>query len=109
VRAIIDTHPYTGRRFISASRAVTKEVIGMERAEFRPLLKALWAHMERPEYVYRHVWSVGDTLLWDNIATQHARTPFDASEKRALRAVSVDDAGLVAQARQAVAATEARA
>ena len=109
VRAIIDTHPYTGRRFISASRAVTKEVIGMERAEFRPLLKELWAHMERPEYVYRHVWSVGDTLLWDNIATQHARTPFDASEKRALRAVSVDDAALVAQARQAVVAAEARA
>ena len=91
VRALLDTHPITGRRFIAASRAVTKEVIGMEREAFRPLLKALWAHMEKPEYVYRHRWTVGDTILWDNVATQHARTPFDAAEKRTLRAVSIDD------------------
>jgi len=91
VRPLLDTHPVTGKRFISASRAVTKEVIGMERAEYRPLLKALWAHMERPEFVWRHKWKVGDTVLWDNIATQHARTTFDANQKRALRAVSIDD------------------
>src|SRR6185369_17112264 len=47
VRPLIGTHPQTGRRFIAASRAVTKEVVGMERSEYRPLLKALWAHMEQ--------------------------------------------------------------
>lgn len=98
VRPLIDTHPQTGRRFIAASRAVTKEVIGMERAEFRPLLKQLWAHMEQDRYVYRHRWQLGDTLLWDNIAVQHARTAFDPSEKRALRAVSVDDPEVALQA-----------
>ena len=91
VRPLIGTHPQTGRRCIAASRAVTKEVIGMERAEYRPLLKALWAHIEQPQYIYRHRWQIADTLLWDNIAVQHARTPFDPKEKRALRAVSVDD------------------
>jgi len=91
IRPIIDTHPITGKRFISASRAVTKEVVGMEREEYRPLLKHLWAHMEKPEYTWRHHWSLGDTILWDNVATQHARTVFDPSEKRALRAVSIDD------------------
>jgi alpha-ketoglutarate-dependent taurine dioxygenase len=29
-------------------------------------------------------------VLWDNVGVQHARTPFDPAEKRALRAVSVD-------------------
>ena len=91
VRPLIGTHPQTGRRFIAASRAVTKEVIGMERAEFRPLLKELWAHIEQPRFIYRHTWRLADTLFWDNIAVQHARTPFDPNEKRALRAVSVDD------------------
>jgi taurine dioxygenase len=67
VRPLIGTHPSTGRRFIAASRAVTKEVVGMDRAEFRPLLKQLWAHMELPKYVYRHRWQLGDTLFWDNI------------------------------------------
>lgn len=107
VRALIGTHPQTGRRFIAASRAVTKEVIGIERAEFRPLLKALWAHMEQPKYVYRHRWQLGDTLFWDNIAVQHARTPFDPKEKRALRAVSVDDPSAAVTAAQRVNAAAA--
>jgi taurine dioxygenase len=97
IRSLLDVHPITGQRFIAASRAVTKEVIGMPREEFRPLLKAIWAHMEQPRYVYRHDWRLGDTLLWDNVGTQHARTPFDAREQRALRAVSVDEPA-VAQA-----------
>ena len=100
VRPLIGTHPQTGRRFIAASRAVTKEIVDMDRAEFRPLLKSLWAHMELPKYVYRHRWQLADTLFWDNIAVQHARTPFDPKEKRALRAVSVDDASVAVPARQ---------
>lgn len=91
VRPLIDRHPHTDEAFIAASRAVTKEVIGIERSEFRPLLKALWAHFEAPRYVYRHRWQLNELVLWDNIAVQHARTPFDPSEKRALRAVSIDE------------------
>lgn len=91
VRPLLDVHPVTGQRFIAASRAVTKEVIGVPREEFRPLLKAIWAHMEQPRYVYRHDWRMGDTLFWDNVGTQHARTPFDPGQRRALRAVSVDE------------------
>lgn len=101
VRALIGTHPQTGRRFIAASRAVTKEVLGVDRAEFRPILKALWAHMEQPKYVYRHRWQLHDCLFWDNIGLQHARTPFDPKESRALRAVSIDDAAVAAQFRKA--------
>lgn len=90
VRPLIDLHPDTGRAFIAASRAVTKEVSGMERSEFRPLLKELWAHIEKPQYVYRHRWRLNELVLWDNIAVQHARTPFDPRERRSLRAVSLD-------------------
>lgn len=91
VRPIIGTHPQTGRRFIAASRAVTKEIIGLAREDYRPLLKSLWGHMEKSRYVYSHSWELGDTVLWDNIGVQHARTPFDPKEKRTLRAVSVDE------------------
>ncbi len=108
VRPLIDTHPVTGEQFISASRAVTKEVIGMERADYRPILKDLWAHMERPEFIWRHKWTVGDTVLWDNVSTQHARTPFDPAQKRALRAVSIDDPSVRAEdANQPVASAQA--
>lgn len=107
VRPIIDTHPRSHQAFIAASRAVTKEVLGMERSEFRPLLKALWAHMEQPAYVYRHRWQLHDLVLWDNIAVQHARTPFDPSEKRALRAVSLDDPEIAVSLEQRVTETSA--
>lgn len=98
IRPLLDVHPVTAQRFIAASRAVTKEVLGMPREEFRPLLKAIWAHMEQPRYVYRHDWRLGDTLFWDNVGTQHARTPFDPHEQRALRAVSVDEPEVAAAA-----------
>jgi alpha-ketoglutarate-dependent taurine dioxygenase len=90
VRPLVERHPESGRPILSASRAVTKEILGMERAEFRPLLKELWAHIENPRFIYRHQWRVHDFILWDNIALQHARTTFDPAEKRALRAVSID-------------------
>ena len=90
VRPLVEPHPDTGRPVLTASRAVTKEILGMERAEFRPLLKELWAHIEDPRYVYRHRWQLRDYVLWDNVALQHARTHFDPGEKRALRAVSID-------------------
>lgn len=56
--------------------------------------------MEQPKYVYRHSWQQGDTLFWDNVAVQHARTPFDPKEERALRAVSVDDPEIAVTATQ---------
>jgi taurine dioxygenase len=35
------------------------------------------------------VWRPGDLILWDNRCTLHARTDFDASERRKLRRVVV--------------------
>ena len=90
VRPMVDRHPENGRPVLMISRAVTKDIIGMERPEFRPLLKEVWAHIEKPEFVYRHCWRPHDLILWDNISLQHARTHFDPTEKRALRAVSID-------------------
>jgi taurine dioxygenase len=90
VRPLVQPHPEDGHLVLTASRAVTKEIIGMERSEFRPLLKELWTHIENPRYIYRHQWQLRDYILWDNVALQHARTMFDPAEKRALRAVSID-------------------
>lgn len=97
VRPMIDRHPESGRPVLMVSRAVTKEILGMERPEFRALLKEIWAHIDQPQFVYRHKWRMHDLLLWDNISLQHARTHFDPAEKRALRAVSVDSEAVARQ------------
>ena len=34
-----------------------------------------WA--TQPEFVYRHEWTVGDTVIWDNTGTMHRAIPYD--------------------------------
>jgi taurine dioxygenase len=43
----------------------------MSDEQAQPLLNELYAHITRPQYVYRHKWQVGDLLMWDNCLTQH--------------------------------------
>ena len=45
-------------------------------AESAPLLEKVFDHAEKPEFVYEHVWRMGDLLLWDNRCSSHARTDF---------------------------------
>jgi len=41
-----------------------------------------WA--TRPELVYRHRWSVGDLVMWDNTGTMHRVRPYDPDSGRML-------------------------
>ena len=60
--------------------------------EGRLLLLELIEHATQPEFVYRHVWRVGDLVIWDNRATMHRARPFDdAVERRELRRVTMLD------------------
>ena len=60
--------------------------------EGRLLLLELIEHATQPEFVYRHVWRVGDLVIWDNRATMHRARPFDdAVERRELRRVTTLD------------------
>jgi len=61
----------------------------MPREESDELLGYLFDHSEQPQFIYEHVWRPGDLILWDNRCTLHARTDFDASERRLLRRVAV--------------------
>ncbi len=50
---------------------------GMEEEAGRQLLDELTAWATQPRYVYRHDWTVGDLLLWNNHATMHRTILFD--------------------------------
>jgi alpha-ketoglutarate-dependent taurine dioxygenase len=41
-----------------------------------------WA--TRPDFVYRHKWSVGDLVIWDNTGTMHRARPYDPDSGRML-------------------------
>jgi taurine dioxygenase len=61
---------------------MTMRVVDMPQAESDELLNAVFDHSERPEFVYRHVWRVGDLLVWDNRCSAHARDDFPSDQRR---------------------------
>jgi taurine dioxygenase len=86
---ILRTHAPTGRRSLYVNRLMTWSILGLSPAQSRKMLSRLFDHQERPEFVYEHVWTPGDVILWDNRSCLHARTDFDSSERRRLRRVTV--------------------
>jgi alpha-ketoglutarate-dependent sulfate ester dioxygenase len=57
-------------------------VVGMDLEEGRELLDELLARATRPERVYRHEWTEGDLVIWDNTGVMHRVTPYDPSSER---------------------------
>ncbi len=86
---VFRTHPETGRKALYVNRLMTTAIEGLDAAESDAVLEQLFDHAEQPGNVYEHVWRPGDLILWDNRCTLHARTDFDASERRKLRRVVV--------------------
>ena len=71
----------SGRRSLVIG-ATADHVVGMERPAGKALLDGLLAQATRPERVYRHVWSVGDMVIWDNTGVMHRACPYDPSSSR---------------------------
>jgi taurine dioxygenase len=96
--------PETGERALFVNRLMTDSLVGLDRDESEALLEQTFDHAEQRRFVYEHVWSKGDLVLWDNRTTMHARTDFDPREARVLRRISTLGSKPVA-AREAAAAT----
>jgi alpha-ketoglutarate-dependent 2,4-dichlorophenoxyacetate dioxygenase len=60
-------------------------------AEGRMLLHDLLEHATQREFVYRHAWRPGDSVMWDNRAVIHRGRPFDLSRHRELRRTTTED------------------
>lgn len=82
---MVKAHPATGRKALYFNRLMTHHIVGMDGAESDALLARLFDHQEQDRFIYRHVWKPGDLVLWDNRSTLHARSDFDASERRLMR------------------------
>jgi taurine dioxygenase len=84
------THPQTGRRSLFVDRLMTARIEGFEEAESDAILEQLYAIGERREFIFEHVWKLGDFVMWDNRCTIHARTDFPKDEPRLLRRCTVE-------------------
>jgi taurine dioxygenase len=86
---LVRTHPVTGRKSLYVNRLMSREIVGMDRAESDRLLARLFDHIENPDFVYEHHWQLGDLLMWDNRCTAHARRDFDPTQDRLMRRLTV--------------------
>jgi taurine dioxygenase len=85
----VRTHPATGRKALYVNRLMTRRIEGLPDRESEELLAYLFDHQEQPQFIYEHVWRIGDILMWDNRCALHARTDFSAGERRLLRRVTI--------------------
>lgn len=57
---------------------------GMDRSEGEKLLQTLLEWATQPRFIYRHEWSVGDMLIWDNTGVMHRAEPYPADSGRVM-------------------------
>jgi len=89
VHPVFRTHEDTARKAVYVNRLMTVKVLDMPEDESERLLNAVFDHAEKREFVYEHVWRVGDLLLWDNRCSSHARTDFPSTERRLMLRTTV--------------------
>jgi taurine dioxygenase len=87
---IFITHPDTGRKTLFVDRLMTTRIEGIGQQESDDILDQLYEIGERREFIFEHVWQLGDFLMWDNRCTIHARTDFPKEERRLLRRCTVE-------------------
>jgi taurine dioxygenase len=71
MQPVVLTHPDTGRKVLYINEQCVDHFEGWTIEESAPLLDYLYAQIRHPMYHYRHRWSAGDVLFWDNRCTQH--------------------------------------
>ena len=86
---MICTHPITKKKALYVNRLMTESIVGLSSQESDDLLNLLFDHQENKKFLYEHIWSLGDLLIWDNRCVLHARSNFDATELRKLRRITV--------------------
>ena len=88
LRPIIKTHPETGRKSIYTGRHAYG-IPGLSPEESEALLTQLLEDACQPPRVYRHTWTVGDLVVWDNRCLMHRACPFDERHPRVLRGTRI--------------------
>ena len=78
--ALVWTHA-TGRKSLVIG-CHASHVVGMDPAESDALLDELMAWVTQPRFTYRHEWTVGDLLIWDNTGVLHRAIPYPIGSGR---------------------------
>ncbi len=84
VHPAVRAHPETGRPALFLSDVWVRRFEGMSEEASKAVLAEIMEIAKAPEMEYRHQWTPGDIVLWDNRSTMHKVTPYDAENTRRL-------------------------
>jgi taurine dioxygenase len=85
--SVLLAHPVTGEPVLYVTAMQTDSIVGLDEAESEALIAECWRVLYAGDNVYEHPWQVGDLVVWDNLALQHARDQVTGT--RTLRRVPV--------------------
>ncbi|MFP5305954.1 MAG: TauD/TfdA dioxygenase family protein [Gammaproteobacteria bacterium] len=79
---LVWTHKSSRKSLVIGCHA--SHVVGMDREEGQKLLRELLAWTTQPQFVYRHEWTPGDLLIWDNTGVLHRAEPYPLDSGRVM-------------------------
>jgi taurine dioxygenase len=71
VHPLVREHSITKRRSLYLNQFSLESVKGLPRKRGGELLRHLYSHTLKPEFIYSHTWTPGDVLVWDNMSLMH--------------------------------------
>lgn len=74
VHNLVWTHKSGHKSLVIGCHA--SHIQGMDKKEGRALLQELLEWTTQPQFVYRHEWTPGDLLIWDNTGVVHRVEPY---------------------------------
>ena len=78
---LVHVHPGSGRKALYLA-AHASHIVGWPIELGRGLIKNLMSFATQPQFVYRHVWKLGDLLMWDNLSHHASRHRFRGHQYR---------------------------
>jgi alpha-ketoglutarate-dependent taurine dioxygenase len=85
---LVWTHRSGRKSLVLGSTA--SHVEGMDLREGWALLTRLREYATQPQFVYRHGWTVGDMLIWDNTGTMHRAMPYALDSGRLMHRTTIE-------------------
>lgn len=86
---VVRVHPETGRKNLFVNPKFTVRITDMPEAQSDGLLRLLYRHMTRPEFVVRYHWKPDTLAFWDNRATMHFGVFDYEGERRVMHRVTL--------------------
>ena len=80
-QALVRTNPKNGRKALLIGSHVSG-IVGMDPSAAEQLLAGLLEHATQPQFTYRHRWTVGDLVIWDNRSVLHRGHHYDEANDR---------------------------